>query len=86
MNSDFHHFFPAESRCTEIVLPSDDEMNTIKEKMKECLENEGHAHLSKILLLFFPNGQNGGYITAISELYSIFLKILLHEISLRTSY
>jgi len=34
----------------DILMPSQDEMSNMKEKMKECLEKEGHTHLSKLLL------------------------------------
>ncbi|XP_037775561.1 uncharacterized protein LOC119572524 [Penaeus monodon] len=36
----------AKQICMEILMPSEEEMSSMKEKMKECLGNEGHAHLT----------------------------------------
>nr|XP_027232746.1 uncharacterized protein LOC113824209 [Penaeus vannamei] len=36
----------AKKMCMDIMMPSEDEMSSMKEKMKECLENEGHTHLT----------------------------------------
>lgn len=47
-------------------MPSEEEMSSMKEKMKECLGNEGHAHLSKFLFVFFlsSRNKNGGYVNS----------------------
>ncbi|XP_063613262.1 uncharacterized protein LOC134786569 [Penaeus indicus] len=36
----------AKQICMEILMPSEEEMSGMKEKMKECLGNEGHTHLT----------------------------------------
>ncbi|XP_047485274.1 uncharacterized protein LOC125036592 [Penaeus chinensis] len=43
MHSALHE---AKQICMEILMPSEEEMSSMKEKMKECLGNEGHTHLT----------------------------------------
>ncbi|XP_069992644.1 uncharacterized protein [Penaeus vannamei] len=39
-------FHEAKKVCMEILMPSEDEVCNMKEKMKECLQNMGHGHLT----------------------------------------
>ncbi|XP_037774732.1 uncharacterized protein LOC119571534 isoform X3 [Penaeus monodon] len=46
-HSEIHNaLHEAKQICMEILMPSEEEMSSMKEKMKECLGNEGHAHLT----------------------------------------
>ncbi|XP_047483950.1 uncharacterized protein LOC125035778 [Penaeus chinensis] len=46
-NSEIHSaLHEAKQICMETLMPSTEEMSGMKEKMKECLGNEGHAHLT----------------------------------------
>nr|XP_027227357.1 uncharacterized protein LOC113819319 [Penaeus vannamei] len=46
-DQEFHHtLHEAKKMCMDIMMPSEDEMSNMKGKMKECLEKEGHTHLT----------------------------------------